>query len=458
MAKLRISPRIIPATKSLNFAPCGDCRHNKPKSRPQNALPMKVLFLFGGLPHYYNAILNRLNSIRNLDVSVVVPAEKGKTLGSGVFETEQNIHFRKFRLEEKPNLGGLGKPFFKGLRQLIEREKPEILVLSYPYSLSFAFDFPLRRYCKKHGIKIIIKEIPYQVPRYEEAVSYYFSGQFVTEDLAGQPQNTVFNRLRFKVLAQVRKYYYNLADAHVNYIEEARPILGSYGVAPEKIFITYNSPDTDEIFSVRRQVEREPPILPPNPHRLIHVGRLVKWKKVHLLINAVHRLREKYPGIQLVVIGNGPEEQNLKQQVAGLGLEKYTVFAGAIHDTATLGRYFLASTVYVLAGVGGLSINDAMCFGKPIICSVADGTEKMLVEEDYNGYFFENDKEDDLYLKIDKLFSEPDKIARMGVNSEKIIREKINVHTVINGYVNAFNYATENRFKLVYSPPLIDSQ
>jgi glycosyltransferase involved in cell wall biosynthesis len=406
---------------------------------------MKVLFLFGGLPHYYNAILNRLNALDNVEVQVVIPSEKGKTLGSGVFETEKNVHFRKFRLEEYSPLGGLGKPYFKGLRQLIEEQKPNILVLSYPYSLSFAFDFSLRRYCKKHGIKTVIKEIPYQVPLYTESVSYYFNGKFVTEDLSDPPKDTLANRIRYWTLAKVRKYYYQLADAHVNYIEDAYEILGSYGVAKEKIFITYNSPDTDEILSVRARIEQQPSILPSHPRRLIHVGRLVKWKKVHLLINVVKRLKANYPDVQLVVVGSGPEEENLKKQVAGLGLEKDIIFTGGIHDTATLGRYFLCSTLYVLAGVGGLSINDAMCFGKPVLCSVADGTEKMLVTNDYNGYFFENDNETDLYQKIAYLFAHPERIAEMSKNSEKIIREKINVHTVINGYVRAFEYVMRKR-------------
>ncbi|MCU0354273.1 MAG: hypothetical protein MUD08_11135, partial [Cytophagales bacterium] len=100
---------------------------------------MKVMFLFGGLPHYYNAILNRLNEIPNLEVQVVVPAEKGKTLGSGVFETEQNVRFQKFRLEEYTPLWTLRKPYFKGLKDLIARQQPDALVLSYPYSMNFAF-------------------------------------------------------------------------------------------------------------------------------------------------------------------------------------------------------------------------------------------------------------------------------------------------------------------------------
>jgi len=402
------------------------------------------MFLFGGLPHYYNAILNRLNSIDNLEIQVVVPSEKGKTLGSGVFETEKNVQFQKFRLQEYISLRGLGKPYFKGLLALVKVQKPNILVLSYPYSLSFAFDFSLRMHCKKNNIKIIIKEIPYQVPLYQEAVSYYFSNQFVTEDLSEPPQNTWSNRLRYWLLAQIRKYYYNLADAHVNYIEEAYPILNSYGVAKEKIFITYNSPDTDEIFAIRSKIEQEPPVLPPHPRRLIHVGRLVKWKKVHLLIEAVNRLNNSYPDTQLIIVGNGPEEQNLKQQVANLKLEKNIVFTGAIHDMAMLSKYLLSSTIYVLAGVGGLSINDAMCFGKPVICSVADGTEKMLVKDGYNGYYFKNDSIEDLHQKIKLLFSDPLQIDTMSKHSETVIREKINIHTVINGYLKAFNYVMQS--------------
>ena len=409
------------------------------------------MFLFGGLPHYYNAILNRLNEIPNLEIQVVVPAEKGKTLGLGVFETEQNVRFQKFRLEEHTPLWTLRKPYFRRLKDLIARQQPDALVLSYPYSMNFAFDFPLRRLSKRLGIKTIIKEIPYQVPLYNDAVSYYFSGQFVTEDLSEPPRNTWANRLKYRVLAEVRKYYYNLADAHVNYIEDAYGILGSYGVPREKIFITYNSPDTDEIFAVRRRIEAEPPVLPPHPRRIIHVGRLVKWKKVHLLLEATARLRQKYPDVELVVVGSGPEEKNLRQQAADLGIERHVVFAGAVHDTATLGKYFLASTVYVLAGVGGLSINDAMCFGKPVVCSVADGTERMLVEPGRNGYVFENDNAEDLHEKLDELLSDPIKTQAMGRRSEQIIREKVNVHTVIDGYVRAFNYVTNNRFGLFYS-------
>jgi glycosyltransferase involved in cell wall biosynthesis len=139
-------------------------------------------------------------------------------------------------------------------------------------------------------------------------------------------------------------------------------------------------------------------------------------------------------------VGTGPEEQNLKQQAIDLGIEKQVVFTGGVYEMTTLGQYFNASLVYVLAGMGGLSINDAMCFDKPIVCAVADGTEKKLVRDGYNGYIFEDGNADDLFKKLAVLLSDPTKTRLMGMNSGQIIRDEVNIHVVIENYQKAFQY------------------
>jgi len=116
------------------------------------------------------------------------------------------------------------------------------------------------------------------------------------------------------------------------------------------------------------------------------------------------------------------------------------MFIGAIYDANLLGKYLLASSVYVLAGMGGLSINDAMCFGRPIICSVCDGTEKRLVRDGYNGLYFEHGDQNDLTQKILYLLKNPRLQLKMGLNSSSIIKNEINIHTVIKGYMNAFEF------------------
>ena len=168
--------------------------------------------------------------------------------------------------------------------------------------------------------------------------------------------NTFFKRIKYKIFTELSKYYYNLADAHINYSTAAYEILQSYGVLREKIFVTYNSGDTDELFKAKNEISQLTPILPLSKHRIIHVGRLIKWKKVDMLVNVFAKIYAKFPQSELVIVGNGPEEENLKKQVKTLNLEKNVIFAGAIHEPLLLGQYLTASTVYVLAGVGGLSL------------------------------------------------------------------------------------------------------
>jgi hypothetical protein len=144
------------------------------------------------------------------------------------------------------------------------------------------------------------------------------------------------------------------------------------------------------------------------------------------------------------------EEEKLKQQVSALHIEKAVKFAGAIYDSETLGKYFMSASVYVLAGMGGLSINEAMSFDRPVVCSECDGTEKKLVREGYNGRYFEDGSAESLYEVLKNMLAHPEDLQEMGIRSGKIIQNEVNIHTVINGYIEAFNFVTNNKYGLHY--------
>ncbi len=408
---------------------------------------MKVLFTFSGLPHYYNLILNKLNRIPDLEIVVVVPFKKSENIGSGVFETEKDIEFKLIRLEEYQTF--YRKSFFKNFLKTVYSEKPDIIVTNWPYILYFIFNPFLLKKIKRQNIKIIFKEIPFQVPKYNEAISYYTRKDVIDENLrSGKDKNKILMYLKGFILREVRKKYYGIIDAFVNYIEDAYEIIGSYGVDKNRIFITYNSPDTDELFKAKKIVDESPNLLPENNYRLIHVGRLVEWKRVDLLIKVLKRLLPKFPEAELIVIGNGPKENDLKNLAEELGIKEKVLFQGAIYDTVKLGKFFKSSSLYVLGGMGGLSINEAMAFEKPVVCSVCDGTEKSLVIENYSGKYFDAGNEDDLFKVIDELFSDTQKLKLLGENSFEIIKNKINTNTVVKGYLDAFNFVTNNKFNL----------
>lgn len=412
-------------------------------------LTMKVLFTFGGLPHYSNFILSRLNNIEGLEIVVVVPERKTGTIGDGVMQTIDGVNFKIIYLPEFRAF--YGNFFFKDFIPVLKSEKPDIIVTIWPYILGFASNFSLKRYLRKYNIKLILKEIPFDVPEFGKTYSYYKSKQALqlNEELEENGKVNWRFYLKHFILKHTRKYYYaHLVDATVNYIDDAFRIIGSYGFDKEKIFVTTNSPDTDLIFEAAKKIENLPPVLGENPYRIVHIGRLVKWKKTHQIAQAIQILKEKFPKIELLVIGQGKEEEALKKLAEKLSVQENIRFVGGIYDNETLGRYLNVSSIYVLAGMGGLSINQAMAFGKPIICSTADGTEKRLVKDGYNGFYFNNDDIYDLAEKIGLMLSDEQLMKEMAKNSLKIIEDDVNVHHVIDKYIEAFNFVRGEKLKV----------
>jgi glycosyltransferase involved in cell wall biosynthesis len=399
--------------------------------------------LAGGLPHYYNLVLNKLQREMGVEVCVVVPASKGATLGAGVFESKDGIEFKVFYQEEYTTF--YGKKFFRGLKELILQEKPDVLMVNWPYQASFVFYPGWYTFLRRNQVALVSKEIPFQVPHYNEAISYYLQGGGVTENNQAHQQNkSMLARIKFMIVRETRRLFSNLVDAHINYLDEAVAMHASYGVPAEKVFVTANSPDTDALFEHVRALKG----VQANPFQLLHIGRLVKWKQVDLLIEATIALRQKYPLTELSIVGDGPELEALKTQAAG---HEFIQFHGGVYDPMVLGQITCEAGIYVLAGMGGLSINEAMCFAKPVVCSVADGTEKRLVREGYNGHFFESGSLASLTSVIEKLFADPAQINVMGKRSQEIIEKEINIHTVLGNYMEAFRFAIASQSQTVAS-------
>lgn len=406
---------------------------------------MKVLFTFGGMPHYLNAMLEKLQT-KGANITVVSPQKGNATIGKGVKMVEEGA-YRHLNTQEKKMY--YGKSGFPALPGIIADERPDIVVLGWPYFLQVFFQPSLRRALKRCGARLVIREIPFQTPPYGQIRDYFRQHPMYDEGMRLLSTGKAFY-LRQWLTARIRKYCYARVAGTLNYSTAAYDILPSYGIKREQIHVTYNSTDTEALWREKAAVLAAPALLPPSERRLLHIGRLVKWKRVDLLIEAFARTLTQYPDAELVIVGNGPELDNLKKQAASLGLplrskEENGVdgrgcvrFIGAVYDPKELGAYMNEATVYVLAGMGGLSINDAMTYALPVVCSVCDSTERDLVTDGRNGLFFRDGDADSLTEKILQLLASPQECRRMGQESERIIREQINIDTVSERYLKAF--------------------
>ena len=70
-------------------------------------------------------------------------------------------------------------------------------------------------------------------------------------------------------------------------------------------------------------------------------------------------------------------------------------------------------------------------------------TVRKLVKENQNGHYFEDGNENSLWEVLDKMLGDLPSTKKMGIESERIIREEVNIHTVLKKYVETFEYVVK---------------
>ncbi len=119
---------------------------------------------------------------------------------------------------------------------------------------------------------------------------------------------------------------------------------------------------------------------------LISKGRLVKRKGYSFLIKALSLLNKGEKDIGLILIGEGPEKNNLKDLARDLGLDKKIIFAGAVSDEKKF-KLLSMSDLYVLSSIHegfGIVLLEAMHCGLPVIAT-NEGGQTDIIEDGTNG-------------------------------------------------------------------------
>jgi len=422
---------------------------------------MRILFLgFQAVP-YFCDLLNRLHAIPELEIYQVSPGDSGQHLGAGVKVDSSNVQFDLGSLPDRlvePNRW-LGHSDFErepryhtleGIASYLAENRIDCIVVQAIYHDAFCYDHELARTVAARKIPIIFHNIPFQLLRFEEALkaspfppklrlrSFAKWGVLATITGAAKLYEKTVRKRANQRGAFLKRRQLLRPDAHVVYHEEGARIYRSYGVDPERIFVVRNSTNTEALNDLCLRVQVSTAADSGNPHRILHVGRLVQWKRVDLLIDALAQLHTEFSNAELVVVGDGPERQRLEEQAKAVGMENQIHFVGAVHDPSELAKQLVNCGIYVLAGMGGLSINDAMTAGLPVICSRCDGTEKFLVRDGENGFIFEEGSCFDLTEKIATLFRDSALAKRMGEESSRIIRDELNLDIVAKNYLRVF--------------------
>lgn len=236
-------------------------------------------------------------------------------------------------------------------------------------------------------------------------------------------------------------------DGIVSYSSKGVQDYIAYGAVPSRVFAAYNSVDNTIAHMMRKKIQSRPGMVERWKKEMLgykqmpiilFVGRLLFQKRVDLLIHACAGLDI---GFHLVIVGDGPERTNLEEMARSL--LPNTMFLG-FKEGEELGLIFIASDIFVLPGTGGLAIQEAMAYGKPVIVADGDGTERDLVRPG-NGYLVEPGNVNVLRARLETLLNDAELRQEMGEESLRIAKHEINLETMTNSFVNAMTVVSRKK-------------
>jgi phosphatidylinositol alpha-mannosyltransferase len=120
---------------------------------------------------------------------------------------------------------------------------------------------------------------------------------------------------------------------------------------------------------------------PSAKKKILYIGRLEKRKGVRYLIDAFAVIAEKYNDVELLIVGSGPEENNLRQRVDDYELSNVE-FLGHVDDDQKIELLHTADVFCSPARFGesfGIVLLEAMACRLPIVAGDNPGYESVLV-------------------------------------------------------------------------------
>ena len=166
-------------------------------------------------------------------------------------------------------------------------------------------------------------------------------------------------------------------------------------------------------------------IVNKNEKMIYFVGRLVREKGVHVLIDSIPLIMREVPDVKLVIAGTGPMEGQLNHQIIRMGLDQNIHLTGYVNDNLLRQLYKRADvavfpSLYEPFGIVAL---EAMASATPVIVSDTGGLSE-IVKHGKNGLKFIPGNPNSLADQVKAIFRDEKFAHRLALTaSENVISE-----------------------------------
>lgn len=177
--------------------------------------------------------------------------------------------------------------------------------------------------------------------------------------------------------------------------------------------------------------------LPENTPVFLFVGRLVKYKGLPLILDALAKLSADGIDFRMVFVGSGPDEAEMKEKASNLLKPEQYIFTGPIYDREQLRAWNTRADLFLFPSTydtNGIVVREAAACGLASVlingsCAsegVTDGRNGFLIEENA----------DSMYMLLKRLSNDLSHVHTVGENAmnEIYISWKDSVHSAHERY------------------------
>lgn len=264
-------------------------------------------------------------------------------------------------------------PMRDRILEAIEQEKPDILHAHSPALNGLA----ALKAAKRTGLPVV-----YEIRAF-------------WEDAAVDHGTCKEGDLRYRLTRKMETEVVKRADAVTTICEGLRSDLAARGVPADKMTVIPNAVNIEQFDVI---TEKDQVLLSQFDLQgkvvLGFLGSFYGYEGLELIVEALPHIRRSIPNAVFLLVGGGPQEQNLREQVASMGLQDAVIMPGRVPHS-DVGRYYSLVDLLVYPRkpmrltelVTPLKPLEAMAQGKLVLASDVGGHHE-LIEHGKTGWLF----------------------------------------------------------------------
>ena len=334
-----------------------------------------------------------------------------------------------------PNAGNLGllaqmRLTARRLDQLVTELRPDVLHAHSPVLNAL----PALWVGRKRGLPVV----------YEMRASW--------EDAAVDHGTTTEGSLRYRFSRALESFALKHADQVTTICEGLRSDILSRGIPEDRVTVIPNAVDVESFAfeaepdgALRQRLGLEGATV------VGFAGSFYGYEGLHLLVEAFAALATRHPELKLMLVGGGPQEANLKQQVASLRLNDRVIFTGRVPH-ADVQRYY--ELIDVLAYprlpirltemVTPLKPLEAMAQGRMFVASDVGG-HRELIRHGETGFLFRAGDVQELASSIESLLASRDTWPSIKAQARRFVEVERTWANSVSRYQDVYRRALARR-------------